>query len=488
MKKFTALLLTAATAVFFIHTAASALTKDADGCYMIGTAAEWKEFALKASSDERRADAKLTADLDFGGERTDWYDEYMPASGDGNDNANHYEGNFDGCGHRVTFNIKTEDETAHGLGLFGNIGVNGSVRNVSVAGSVFCAGEFAGGVAAVNYGIIENCSNDAFVAVPYHSGGIVGHNRSGAVVKDCINNGGAEGIEHVGGIAGENFATITDCINTGTAVGSEDVGGIAGESMGDLLYCINYGPVGGRAYSGGITGYSEGAIIECGNAAAVTGEKFTGGIAGENSGLLNGCENEGEVVGGMYVGGIAGFCNTGSTLDSLNGGEVSGSDCVGGIAGLITFAETKVGNCRNTAAVTLKAGGKRAGGFVGKASDELTEDGVRRIYRNIEIENCTSKHGARAEKDSVFVGGFAGEVSDANGGVTFRNCVWHRSLSDPRFSAGTSGGGSLAGREVEGISFTEDMHGGGTGCSSGFAALALLAAAPPVLLFKRRIK
>lgn len=191
---------------------------------------------------------RLDADIDLSDV------EYCPAGRA----TSPFNGTFDGNGHKVTLNIS---QTSDYAGLFGYVGVNATVKNLTVDGSVSGA-NYCGGIAGVNGGLIENSYNYAEIAVASAGG-------------SCF-----------GGIAGESIGVITGCVNAGTISANNNVGGITGKSYGErseIIGCVNFGTIernGSSSRVGGIVGEIDGVIRDCYNNAAiqVQGERIGSGI------------------------------------------------------------------------------------------------------------------------------------------------------------------------------------------------------------------
>ena len=191
-----------------------------------------------------------------------------------------FKGTFDG--NNVIFkNLSTSK------GLFGYVGKNGVVSNITIDESCTINGTTSNvaGIAGANEGTIDNCVNKAPIS-----------NTS----------------LRVGGICGDNMGTISNCKNYGTITGisnySTDVpmmGGIAGVlDKGKIIYCEYYGSVASPGFQiGGIVGYVTDhtcTIENCTNKADVTGSWGVGGIIGNlgisfnrpvtiNNNLVSGC-------------------------------------------------------------------------------------------------------------------------------------------------------------------------------------------------------
>ncbi|HKL73900.1 MAG TPA: MBG domain-containing protein, partial [Clostridia bacterium] len=156
---------------------------------------------------------------------------------------NQFKGIFNGNNFSITLYI--DKETPYN-GIFGAIGLNGSVENLRVDGTIF-GGNNTGSIAGYNLGVIDNCINYADI------------------------NAKLPSVEGVGGIVGVNYGSITDCINIGEVCGNKFVGGIAGKNMSTgnsaslLNGIINLGDIkfiaGSRSYIiGGLVGQNDGTV------------------------------------------------------------------------------------------------------------------------------------------------------------------------------------------------------------------------------------
>lgn len=225
-------------------------------------------------------------------------------------------GTLMGNGH-VIRNISMDFREANG-GLFSNVGNDGQVRDLNISGSFHqytnssdgistenIVGDIiknagisgvspasstgiTGAVAAVNSGLILNCSFEGDISGQKTTGGIVGRNEDTGIIDTCANAAEVSGIENTGGIAGENSGVIKNSRNSGKVnpeaeETTKETGGIAGLSTGVIEYSNNEGEVGCEGYginAGGIAGKQNGAIMECKNTGIVGAKKNAGGIVG----------------------------------------------------------------------------------------------------------------------------------------------------------------------------------------------------------------
>ena len=215
--------------------------------YQIGTAEGLKWFRDKVNNAKNAANniedtkicAELTKDIDLSGEA--WTpigigDAFYAGTPP-------YSGTFDGKGHTIK-NLSI-DSSAHYVGLFGYV-YGGTIRNLTVSGSVK-GSEHTGGIAgAANGGTFENCANQCAVQGGT-TGGIIGFatEEGTLIVRDCYNVGSITTTtgNSVGGIIGQcinTSGTIRNCYNAGTVTGTASVGAIIGNPLIDKIYNCYY--------------------------------------------------------------------------------------------------------------------------------------------------------------------------------------------------------------------------------------------------------
>ncbi len=153
-----------------------------------------------------------------------------------------YAGIFDGQGHTIS-GLTVNTPAADCVGLFGYVGLNGTVENLNLE------------IASIS----GNC----------RVGGVAGQNDG--TITGCMVSGGVSGNDYVGGMVGDNYGTITGCMVSGGSVTAinEDAfaGGVAGDNTGAITGCCFAGDhVTGGIYAGGIVGYNSsgsGKITSC---------------------------------------------------------------------------------------------------------------------------------------------------------------------------------------------------------------------------------
>ena len=257
-----------------------------------------------------------------------------------------FNGTFDGLNHEIkNLNVVEIEDTDYCTGLFGYVGENGIVENITIS--------------------------DSSISGRRETGAIVGRNRG--KVYNCINNSQVDGKELTGGIVGRNLGTVENCTNNGSVKSSNSqLGGIAGNNSSTVRNCTNFGYVGEENSGedmriiGGIVGYGNGIIENSKNYGNVKGYSRIGGIVGQiyctNDQLgIDRCENNGEITGrNSRIGGICGENLGGSITFSKNVGKIFlvGSEAtygIGGIAGASggNSKNTKIEGCYNSGMITL---------------------------------------------------------------------------------------------------------------------------------------
>ena len=328
------------------------------GVYQISSAEELYGFAelVNSGGTDQNTKAVLTADITVNSNLLNSLNEDGTVK-DGatvtswtpiGNTSNPYTGSFDGQGHTVS-GLYFNDSNTSFVGLFGNLGSSGEIKNVGVIDSYFNGYFSVGGVCGKNTGIITSCYNTGEVSGKESVGGVCG--ESFGTITGCYNTGEVSGKDSVGGVCGRNVGgTITGCYNTGTVSGSNNnVGGVCAyntdagyDTIGTITGSYNTGEVSGVESVGGVCGYEykRCKIIGSYNTGTVSGVKYIGGVCGyeDNRCTIIGSYNTGTVSGtGNYVGGVCGFnfvsciitgcyTNNGGVYGENNNGTVTDCD------------------------------------------------------------------------------------------------------------------------------------------------------------------
>ena len=183
-------------------------TLNADGFYELSSEDDLIWFATRVNRGENTLNAVLTDNLnDYSG----------PMIGN---TTIIYAGTFDGQYHSIYYTTEAEEPI---WGLFRSL--SGTVRNLSLAGSIYSDYNECGGIVGDFFGgTIENCVCAVEIISSFNGdsayGGLVSRNRQdGAVIKDCVFAGRIEGADahSCAGILGwaAYTATLTNCLVIG---------------------------------------------------------------------------------------------------------------------------------------------------------------------------------------------------------------------------------------------------------------------------------
>ena len=229
-----------------------------------------------------------------------------------------FGGVFDGNNHSVR-GLKLSNTSGTGAALFGSIEKGGTLKNLSVYGTVEGKSTI-GGLSSYAYGTLENCMNFATVSQVGSggsgygtAGGVIGNGESGSsLIKNCVNYGKVSGDSFIlGGIVGQNTEPVENNTNYGEVTAStEHAGGIVGQAGNNVVGNVNKGTVNGPTAAGGIVGkvgysqtvdkvltYYSPKIEESHNYGTINGTtERTGGIAGIIfNGTVTDCVNNGDL-------------------------------------------------------------------------------------------------------------------------------------------------------------------------------------------------
>lgn len=321
----------------------------ANNPYIITTPAELSLMSRLVNGDEKgysSAYFTLGADIDMGN-----YLNWIPVgAGENNDNLlmaenNEFNGSFDGAGYSISnlYVNMTGDSGNVIAGLFGIIGANGEVSNLTLSSRIMAGAKgegkyiniVAGGIAGVlDGGKISNCIVNGEISIDYSLpssgtgmlGGICGLVVNGSITNCSVDvNKTAQFVANghhpqAGGICGYgNAGEITGC-----SVNIE----------GEIYAVTNCGSIDGfvasegvSALAGGIAGSSFGTVITACNV----------NVAG--SILSDSLENSGDNSGSANVGGVSGFYGADviSNIDVYISGELiargNDSGAAGGVVG-----------------------------------------------------------------------------------------------------------------------------------------------------------
>lgn len=181
--------------------------------------------------------------------------------------TNPFNGTFNGQD-RYVAGLWIDRPNSNNQGLFGVIGNNGVVKNVTVSESYICGKSYVGAIAGRSTGKIEHVANSMItISGSMGTSGTPGVRNDSAPLGVAtptngppsaggdVRNGGHGETVYVGGLVGHG--NVTDGVNRGKVFGSVGGPGGAGWSaeLTDYGMSGGHGGNGGRSYTGGITGY-----------------------------------------------------------------------------------------------------------------------------------------------------------------------------------------------------------------------------------------
>lgn len=231
--------------------------------YLISTLEELEEVSDGVEIGKYREDVyfKLANDIDMSeeygvGKEASGLDKIWSPVGN---MTYEFSGCFDGNGHKITGVYS--DFTGNDRGFFGIISKTGIVKNLGL--EVIINGmDNVGGLAGNNKGTVRNCYVKGSVSGTNNVGGIIGKN-SGNIKNSysvCEVTGSGNGS---GGITGENNSVICNCYNAGNIDANAEVGGIVGINYGAVKDCYSTGNVSGNSDVGGVVGKAHLPVENC---------------------------------------------------------------------------------------------------------------------------------------------------------------------------------------------------------------------------------
>jgi len=255
--------------------------------------------------------------LNSDGELNGASDDYLlwPMIGTGG-----YSGTFDGNGKTVS-GLVTEwidQDTENKVGMFYSISAGGKVCDLTLSDSYMQSWTSTGGIAYENYGTVSGCkfygtaNNNKNIAA-----GIVVENRAGGIVENCEMYGKLITSAQKGGIVSNNTGSISGCINHSSFAGYS-IGGIASNNSGTIENCINEGNIGSEG------AYGIGGLVFIQQTTGTVKNSYSiGSVLGYGAGVLVG-NNSGTVTNCYYQADAAsGTIGTNKTAAEFASGEVA---------------------------------------------------------------------------------------------------------------------------------------------------------------------
>ena len=307
--------------------------------YVIATEASLKALADAVNGGANQAGVffKLGADITLTGEWTPigLFDDSQSIDAP-------FCGSFNGMGHKIDgLNITSTDKAS--VGLFGSLGENAVIKNVTVNGTITAHARFLGAVAGItlNNATIQNCVSNVVIDAKtskafgdnVRMGGVVGFARGTNVIEYCVNNG---------------KITVTQDADAAAIATKAFVGGVVGDlATGTFKYCYNNADV---EIKGVGTSYAAGLISNISAEGAVISDSFAKGNLTATDRVSTGCN--GGIVAQFGKAGTVTNCGYAGTIASPSADTFVGY-LSGNTKGYPTFT-----NCKTTGDVLF--GGSHA--------------------------------------------------------------------------------------------------------------------------------
>ena len=327
-----------------------------DNPYQIKNYAQLKEFAAIVNAGTTGAYAILMNDIVCKKDPEDLvYDTGWTPIGN---SSNKYTGTFDGLDpddgqvHTITGLSTATEYSSNYVGLFGCVGSDGVVKNVTLEEANINGQAYIAGIVGRNYGTVQNVvvKNSNIRGSNSNVGGVVGSSGGGIIENAVVSNTQITGQYEVGGIVGYNAKSP---LKSSCLIGSSSVSG--GNSPNNAFT------------HGGIAGTNENTIQNCYvaisgyiSATADNGGEI-GGIAGINSGTIQNCHYSGS-------GAISG--TTSSTTEKIKVGGISGKNI-----GTVQYCYYA-----GTGEITATASSSNIGAIIGENLNKSTVQNCYYIY------------------------------------------------------------------------------------------------------------
>ncbi|RXR08808.1 GLUG motif-containing protein [Pseudoxanthomonas composti] len=255
-----------------------------------------------------------------------------------------FQSKLAGLGHSIN-NLTISGASGY-VGLFGTTSSNSLVRDVHLGNASISGGYYVGGLVGYGQGTIRNVTVDG--TVTGSSGG-------------------------VGGLAGYNLGLIDGSAFAGSVNGQSAVGGVVGNNVsGTIRNTHSTGSVtGSSSNTGGLVGYNDGgSLTNTYSTSNVSGTNYVGGLAGtnQNAGTIKNSYASGSVIGTSYgVGGLVGMNYQSAIANTYATGSVTAPTSVGGLVGINNPGSAAVtsASVSNSYATGAVSGTNNVGGLIG---------------------------------------------------------------------------------------------------------------------------
>lgn len=252
-----------------------------------------------------------------------------------------FNGTFDGQNFVITY-LTIDQPSLDWAGLFGFTGSSSVISNLGMTETSINGGWLLGGVAGENFGSITNTYSTGVVYGYAYIGGLVGRN-SGALSSTYASGTVTATSSSGGGLVGNNVqpATITNSYASGLVNGDSYLGGLVGDnykaSIIDSYSTANVEGVASQSYLGGLVGMFSGTIERSYATGNISGLGYSGGLVGNiwQSGTITNAYATGSVTGTSHLGGLVG--------DISNQATITNTYATGAVTVVVTGSGDNVG-------------------------------------------------------------------------------------------------------------------------------------------------
>jgi hypothetical protein len=244
-----------------------------------------------------------------------------------------FTGAFDGGGH-VIRKLRISRPEIGGVGLFGAVAKQGSIRGVRLENAEVTGLHGVGALVGANFGVISDSSGSVRITGKNATGGLIGA-HAGKIIH-CEASGEVNGNDAIGGLVGDMRGFVARSHASTKVSGHNGVGGLVGlNTFSTLVSSYSTGSVKGNNNVGGLAGINTNAVVEESYSTASvdsTGTNAGGLVAFNSESRIRNSYARGDVRGVNSVGGLVGT-NNGRIRASYTTGSVDGKSKVGGLVG-----------------------------------------------------------------------------------------------------------------------------------------------------------
>jgi hypothetical protein len=326
---------------------------------------------------------------------------------------------FDGRGHTINNLYVLEESRRSFAGLFGQIRVDTTIRNVGInigSQGITTVGTnnafgFAGGLIGSDHAplqgrrnviTIENCYvrggtiiSNTSISATSHVGGLIG--RGNAIVTNSYatnNISNSAAYSYSGGLVGRGDATITNSYATGNVSASSWAGGLVGGGSATITNSYATGNISataninldGAGSAGGLVGLGSPVITDSHSTGTISATFHAGGLIGRSGNVsITNSYSSGNIITTAsppqsssfastgHAGGLIGYNHTSSTsiINSYATGSINASGSAGGLVGVILpsarSVSVEITNSYTTGNISTSFGS--AGGLIGVSNE-----------------------------------------------------------------------------------------------------------------------